>query len=125
MVWIWRNGRLEPHKIDRVIAAGELDLSDASEGSSSDSEVALPSHGYLHAPDGTRDNEVLGLTNQGQALLLVLTQSSPDVSRSPIAFAHKLVVVFGGPDGGMILLCIRSSDGKKGSFDVKGQPYVS
>ena len=26
VVWIWRNGRLEPHKLDRVIAAGQLDL---------------------------------------------------------------------------------------------------
>jgi len=41
------------------------------------------------------------------------------------AFSHKLVVVCGGPVGGMIFLCIRSSDGKKGSFDVKGQPYAS
>ena len=37
VVWIWRNGRLEPHKLDRVIAAGQLDLGDASERSSSDS----------------------------------------------------------------------------------------
>jgi len=26
VVWIWRNGSLEPHKLDRVIAAGQLDL---------------------------------------------------------------------------------------------------
>ena len=26
VVWIWRNGRLEAHKLDRVIAAGQLDL---------------------------------------------------------------------------------------------------
>jgi len=84
VVWIWRNGRLEPHKLDRVIAAGQLDLGDASERSSSDSEVALHSHESLDTPGGTRDT-----------------------------------------DGGMILLCIRSSDGKKGSFDVKGLPYAS
>ena len=46
---------------------------------------------------------LLGLTYQGQAVLLVLTQSSPDVSRFPTAFAHKLVLVCGDPDGGMIL----------------------
>jgi len=32
VVWIWRNGRLELHKFDRVTAAGQLDLEDASEG---------------------------------------------------------------------------------------------
>ena len=68
---------------------------------------------------------VLGLTYQEQAVLLVLTQTSPDVIRFLTAFFHKLVVVCGGPDGGMILLCIMSSDGKKGSFDVKGLPYAS
>ena len=66
MVWIWRNGRLEPHKLDRVIAAGQLDLGDASEGSSSDSEVALRSHEHLDTPGATRDTEV----------------SRPDVSRA-------------------------------------------
>ena len=56
VVWIWRNGRLEPHKLDRVIAAaaGQLDLGDASEGSSSDSEVALRSHEHLYTPGRTR-----------------------------------------------------------------------
>jgi len=75
--------------------------------------------------EGHETLRFLGLTFQGQAVLLVLTQSSPDVSRFPTAFTHKLVVVCGGRDGGMILLCIRSSDGKKGSFDEKGQPYAS
>ena len=51
VVWIWRNGRLEPHKFDRVIAAGQL------ERSSSDSAVALRSHEYLDTPGGTRDME--------------------------------------------------------------------
>ena len=57
VVWIWRNGRLEPHKLDRGIAAGQLDLGDASEGSSSDSEVALRSHESLDTPGGTRDTK--------------------------------------------------------------------
>jgi len=57
VVWIWRNGRLEPHKLDRVIAAGQLDLGDASDRSSSDSEVALRSHESLDTPGGTRDTE--------------------------------------------------------------------
>jgi len=65
-VWIWRNGRLEPHKLDRVIAAGQLDLGDASERSSSDSEVTLRSHEYLETPGGTRDTDI----------------SWPDVSRA-------------------------------------------
>jgi len=51
VVWIWRNGRLEPHKFDRIIAAGQL------ERSSSDSEVALRRHEYLDTPGGTRDME--------------------------------------------------------------------
>ena len=51
MVWFWRNGRLEPHKLDRVIAAGQL------ERSSSDSEVAFRSHEYLDTPGGTREME--------------------------------------------------------------------
>ena len=55
VVWIWRNGHLEPHKLDRVIAAGQLDLVDASERSSGDSEVALRSHEYLDTPCGTQD----------------------------------------------------------------------
>jgi len=71
-VWIWRNGHLEPHKLDRVIAAGQLDLGDASEGSSSDSEVALRSHEYLNTPGGTRDTEV----------------SRPDVSRAGSPTGH-------------------------------------
>jgi len=54
VVWIWRNGRLEPHKVDRVIAAGQL------ERSSSDSEVALRSHVFLDTPGGTRDTEGSG-----------------------------------------------------------------
>jgi len=66
VVWIWRHGRLEPHKLDRVIAVGQLDLGDASEGSNSDSEVALRSHEHLDTPGGTRDIEV----------------SRPDVSRA-------------------------------------------
>jgi len=72
VVWIWRNGRLEPHKLDRVIAAGQLDLGDAPARSSSDSEVALRSHEYLDTPGGTRDME----------------DSRPDVSRagSPTGF---------------------------------------
>jgi len=56
------------------------------------------------------------------------TGAYPDESRRESVsdrFTHKLVVICGGPDGGVILLCIRSSDGKKGSFDVKGQPYAS
>jgi len=57
VVWIWRNGRLEPHKLDWVIAAGQLDLGDASERSSSDSDVALRSHEYFDTPGGTRDTE--------------------------------------------------------------------
>jgi len=57
VVWIWRNGRLEPHKLDRVIAAGQLDLGYASERSSSDSEVALRSHESLDTLGGTRDTE--------------------------------------------------------------------
>ena len=66
VVWIWRNGRLEPHALDRVIAAGQLDLGNASEGSRGDSEVALRSHKHLDTPGGTRDTEV----------------SRPDVSRA-------------------------------------------
>jgi len=65
VVWIWRNGRLVPHKLDRDIAAGQLDLGDASKGSSSDSEVTLRSHQHLDTSGGTRDTEV----------------SRPDVSR--------------------------------------------
>jgi len=125
VVWIWRNGRLDPHKLDRVIAAGQLDLGDASERSSCNSEVALRSHEYLDTSGGHETRRVLGLTYQGQAVLLVFTQTSPDVSRFLTAFFLKLVVVCGGPDGGMILLRIRSSNGKKGSFDVKGLPYAS
>jgi len=53
VVWIWRNRCLEPHKLDRVIAAGHLDLGGASERSSSDSEVAFRSHEYLDTPGGT------------------------------------------------------------------------
>jgi len=67
----------------------------------------------------------LGLTYQGQAVLLVLTETRPEVSQFLTAFSHKLVVACRGLDGGMILLCIRSSDGKKGSFDVKGRPCAS
>jgi len=66
VVWIWQNGRLEPHKLDRVIAAGQLDLGDASERSSSDSEVGLHSHESLDTLGGTRDTE----------------GSRPDVSRA-------------------------------------------
>jgi len=66
VVCIRRNGRLEPHKLDRVITAGQYDLGDASQGSSSDSEVALRSHKHLDIPGGTRDIEV----------------SHPDVSRA-------------------------------------------
>ena len=80
---------------------------------------------FRHLGAGHETRRVLGLTYQGQAVLLVLTQTSPDVGRFLTAFSHKLVVACGGPDGGMILLCIRSSDGKRGSFDVKGQPYAS
>jgi len=58
VVWIWRNGRLEPHKLSQVIAAGQLVLGDASERSSSDSEVALRSHEYVDTPGGTQDTEV-------------------------------------------------------------------
>jgi len=85
----------------------------------------LRSHEYLDTRAGHETLRVLGLTYRGQAVLLVLTQTSPDVSRFLTAFFHKLAVACGDPDGGMILLCIRSSDGKKGSFDVKGQPYAS
>jgi len=53
-------------RLDRVIAACQLDLGDTSEGSSSDSEVALRSHEHLDTPSGTRDTEV----------------SWPDVSRA-------------------------------------------
>ena len=53
VVWIWRNGRLEPHKLDRVIAAGQLERS----RSSSDSKVAFRSHEFLDTPGGTRDTE--------------------------------------------------------------------
>ena len=66
VVWIWQNGRLETHKLDCVIAAGQHDLGEASERSSSDSEVALHSHEHLDTPGGTRDTEV----------------SRPDVSRA-------------------------------------------
>jgi len=55
VVWIWRNWRLKPHKLDRVIAAGQLDLGDASKGSSSNSEVALRSHEHLDTPGGSQD----------------------------------------------------------------------
>ena len=48
---------MEPHKLDRVIAAGQLDLGYASERSSSDSEVALRSHESLDTPGGTRDTK--------------------------------------------------------------------
>jgi len=44
-------------QVATVIAAGQLDLGDASERSSSDSEVALRSHEYLDPPGGTRDTE--------------------------------------------------------------------
>ena len=37
---------------------GQLDLGDASERSSSDSEVTLRSHEYLDTSGGTRDTEV-------------------------------------------------------------------
>jgi len=84
--------------------------------------VALRSHESLDTPGETRDTEGSrpDVSRAGSHI-----GSYPDVSRFLITFFHKLVVVCGGPDGGMILLCIRSSDGKKGSFDVKGQPYAS
>ena len=44
-------------QVDRVIAAGQLDLGDAPARSSSDTEVALRSHEYLDTPGGTRDME--------------------------------------------------------------------
>jgi len=66
VVLIWQNGHLEPRKLDRVIAAGRLDLGDASERSSGSSEAALRSHEHLDTPGGTRDTEV----------------SRPDVSRA-------------------------------------------
>ena len=116
---------MEPHKLDRVIAAGQLDLGDASERSSSDSDVALRSHEYFDTPGGTRDTE----------------GSWPDVSRAgcPTVFypdesrresvSDRLFSQAGRrlrrTGRWMILLCIRSSDGKKGSFDVKRQPYAS
>jgi len=100
-VWIWRNGHLEPHKLDRVIAAGQLDLGDASERSSSDSEVALCSHEHLDTPGWTRDTEGSrpDISRSGSP-----TGSYPDEKRFLTAFSHKLVVVCGGSDGGMILL---------------------
>ena len=49
-----------------IIAAGQLVLGDASEGSSSDSEVALRNHEHLDTLGGTRHTEV----------------SRPDVSRA-------------------------------------------
>ena len=65
-MWISRHGRLEPHKLDRVIAAGQLDLEDASEGSNSDSEVALSSHECLDTPGGARVVNDKGLGLKGE-----------------------------------------------------------
>ena len=58
----------EPYLISflLIIAAGQLVLGDASEGSSSDSEVALRNHEHLDTLGGTRHTEV----------------SRPDVSRA-------------------------------------------
>ena len=85
----------------------------------------MRSNEYLDTRAGHETLRVLGLTYQGQAVLLVLTQTSPDVIRFLTAFFHMLVVACGGPDGGMIFFCIRCSNDKKSSFDVKGQPYAS
>ena len=125
VVWIWRNGRLEPHKLARVIAAGQLDLGDASERSSSDSEVALCSHVYLDTPGGTRDIEGSrpDVSRAGSP-----TGSYPDESRRESVSDHFFSQAgrrLRRPGRWMILLCIRSSDGKKGSFDVKAQTYAS
>jgi len=81
VVCIWRNGRLEPHKLDRVKVAGQLDLGNAPEGSSSDSEVALRSHEYLYIPGGTLATEVArpGVSRTGSPI-----GSYPDEPRSEL-----------------------------------------
>ena len=106
-------------------SCGPANLGDASERSSSNSEIALRSHEYLDTLGGTRDIEGSRPDVSRAGSPLVLTLTSPDVSQFLTAFFHKLGVVCAGPDGGMILLCIRSNNGKKGSFNVKGQPYAS
>ena len=82
MVWIWRNGRLEPHKLDQVIVAGQLDLGDAPERSSSVSEIALCSHVFLDTPGRTQENES---SRPDVARASSPTGSYPDESRHKLA----------------------------------------